>query len=642
MQAETWLTSAAFAEAEQISVQAARAALRKARQGQTWRGRRLEVRVMPTSGGRAGVSYLVKRTDPHPTPESQSLSVCTPRADPKTIKKFEVIQEVAEEPTRIRTLAIKRAALSAGVSERTVHRWLKRYEAHGIRGLGRVQPSNAGKPRILVSRAFDEAAREAGASDQTLGVIARGIQQTLRGLWASRAEQAGGGEVRRLAEHALLELCEAHSIQVPADAVRLSRRYVERFAAYRVVNQRRNDRKAFDDAKPRIRRDWTGLLPMERVVADVKHLDVIVQREDGSPAWPKIIAFMDAGTGRVFVHPVLLERGEGVRQEHVIEAFLAMVSAEGWGFPQGLYLDNGTEFAALAKIDGALQLVNSPGARTIIYARPYNASAKPIESLFARLDRHVFCLLPGYAGANRMAKKTQTVGKPPHPYPGDWCEFCRTLAGLIHAHNHRPVGGGRGGRSPQDWLAQKSAEGWRPAQVDAVALDAAFADSDSRRVDRGVLKIGGKRYTHASLTALPSRTVVDLALPWRRGAQPLAKLGGAWVYLEPETLYPARWIEGARESERRQRRQASHVAGLAKEAPDVDPVALKIRWGKRQADHQIGLNLPPVDLGETPRAQAKAIRDEAEKPTPQSAADLRRLREMAITERLERAQQRDD
>ena len=40
---------------------------------------------------------------------------------------------------------------------------------------------------------------------------------------------------------------------IEASALRLSRRRVERFAHYRVVNQRRNDRKAFDDAKPQIR-----------------------------------------------------------------------------------------------------------------------------------------------------------------------------------------------------------------------------------------------------------------------------------------------------------------------------------------------------------------------------------------------------
>ena len=70
----------------------------------------------------------------------------------------------------------------------------------------------------------------------------------------------------------------------------------------RVVNQRRNDRKAYADAQPRIRRDWTQLAPMERVIADVKHLDVIVRLDDGSTAWPKIVAFMDAGTGRLFAY----------------------------------------------------------------------------------------------------------------------------------------------------------------------------------------------------------------------------------------------------------------------------------------------------------------------------------------------------
>jgi hypothetical protein len=307
-------------------------------------------------------------------------------------------------------------------------------------------------------------------------------------------------------------------VSLPLEAFRVSRRGAERFAHYRIVNTRRNDRKAFDDGKPRIRRDWTAFAPMERVVGDVKHLDVIVTRSDGTPAWPKIVAFMDAGTGRVFVHPVLLPRGEGVRQEHVTEAFLAMVADPAWGFPQGLYLDNGGEFGALVKIDGALQLLNEAGARTIIHARPYNAAAKPIESLFARLDRYVFSLLPGYAGPDRMSKKTQTVGRPPTPFPGSWEEFCETLQDLIRTYNHRPIGGLWDDRSPEDWLAQKIEGGWRAVRVAECELDAAFSDPDSRRVDRGVLKINGRRYTHDALAALPSRTVVDLALPWRRGA----------------------------------------------------------------------------------------------------------------------------
>jgi hypothetical protein len=72
-----------------------------------------------------------------------------------------------------------------------------------------------------------------------------------------------------------------------------------------------------------------------------------------------------------------------------------------------------------------------------------------------------------------------------------------------------------------------------------------------------------RRYVHAALAALPSRTVGDLALPWRRDAPPLARIDGAWVYLEPEVLYRARWIQGAKESSRRQARRNHHVSAGA-------------------------------------------------------------------------------
>jgi hypothetical protein len=649
----TWITVRSFAEAARITPQAARAALRAAQSGRHWRGRRLVVRRHLGRGGAGGLSHQVA-VDSLPDDVRVRLGggasaaaapfplFVTPH-DQRTLAKLSAIEEVLQHPTgsQARRLAAERAARAHLVTARTIYRWLARYERDGLRGLGRTRPTNHGKRRVLVSREFDRAYLAAELPKVGLRDIASQLDRTLKGFWASRAEQAGATEIGRLAEFVLTESCEQRGVQLPQTAMRLSRRRAERFAHYRVVNQRRNDRKAFDDAKPRIRRDWTGLAPMERVIADVKHLDVIVQRPDGSTAWPKIIAFMDAGTGRVFVHPVLLERGEGVRQEHVIEAFLAMVADPAWGFPQGLYLDNGSEFAAMAKIDGALQLLNAPGVRTTIYARPYNAAAKPIESLFARLDRYVFALLPGYAGPNRLAKKTQALGKPPQPYPGDWEQFCSTVKELIKAHNHRPVGGPWAGRSPETWFGEKVHAGWRPARVDPSALDAAFADTDCRRVDRGVLKINGQRYSHEALVSLPSRTVVDLALPWRRGAAPLARVDGAWVYLRPETLYPARWIEGARESGRRQTQLNRHVSALAKDAPKIDPIETKLRWAARLEPATIPLALPPLDLGGELHARATVMRQPAPVPAAPPAAEQRRARELALTERLE-AQQRDD
>jgi hypothetical protein len=649
----SWLTTSAFAEITGLTRQAACRALKSALNGSVWRGHRLEVRPCLARGGRRGFAYEVAQESLPPAyrliDAIEGGSAPTPSnvdaSEELILGRWHVIKEIVRLPrsSAERARAVETAALSGVASERTLYRWIDRYEANGLRGLGRAKAANANEPRIWVSRTFDRHFAGAGYPTQLHNEITRELEKALKGLWASRAEHAGSTEVRRLAEFMLTETCESRGVRLPPEAMRLSRRYVEQFAHYRVVNQRRNDRKAFHDAKPRIRRDWTMLAPMERVIADVKHLDVIVTREDGSTAWPKIVAFMDAGTGRTFVYPLLLKVGEGVRQEHVIEAFLAMVAHPRWGFPQGLYLDNGSEFAVFTKITGPLQQINQSGARTLLFARPYNAAAKPIESLFARLDRYVFSMLPGYAGPNRMAKKTQTQGKPPTPFPGPWDEFRDTVIQLISAHNQRPVGGLWAGRSPEDWMQEKVTAGWRPARVDPEALDAAFSDSDSRRVDRGVLKIGGRCYSHPRISALPSRTVVDLALPWRRGAAPLARVKSGWFYLEEEKVYPARWNEGARESGRRQTAQLKHVRVLAADAPLVDPIAIKLRAAKRP---RLGVPIgrgPVMDLGGFLDQRADGV-PAAE--VVQSTADVERqrkiAREMHKTEQLERRQRGDD
>ena len=332
---------------------------------------------------------------------------------------------------------------------RTLARWTAAYEAHGLNGLGRRRPANAGRPRIVVSRPFDTAFRQAGHAPELLAQIGAKVDQAAKALWASRAEIAGWAAIRRDVEFILLETCEALGVTVPEAALRLSRRHIERFAQFRIVNTFRNDRKAYDDAKPRIRRAWTHMDPMRCVVADVKHVDVIVTRPDGRQAWPKVVGFYDAGTARFFLHPVLCPERESIRQEHVVEAFLAMCEAPGWGVPRQLYLDNGSEFAAFEMLRSHLAVLAGPDdSRPIIYAKAYNAAAKPIEPGFARLDRYVFSKMEGHVGGDRMVKKTQTVGKPPKPYPHSWDHFCETLAVLVADFHDKPMGGQWQDRSP--------------------------------------------------------------------------------------------------------------------------------------------------------------------------------------------------
>lgn len=53
----------------------------------------------------------------------------------------------------------------------------------------------------------------------------------------------------------------------------------------------------------------------------------------------------------------------------------------------------------------------------IVRALPYNAAAKPIESIFKVLEQNHFRFNPGWIGGDRMRKKTENVGKEPPPFP---------------------------------------------------------------------------------------------------------------------------------------------------------------------------------------------------------------------------------
>ncbi len=247
-----WLQTSEFAELAGISRQAAAKALRVTLSGGLWRDGRLEVRRVPGRGGRKGTTYQVAleslpselRQSPAPLPVDDGWrSNRTTSGNATIAKRLATISPSLEQArgSRARALAIAKTAIQSSVSERTIYRWVDRYEAYGIRGLARAKPNNAGERRVVVSRDFDRAFFAAPGSLEQLRAVATQLQQAIKGLWASRAEAAGVTEVRRLAEFQLIEICEAQGLAIPRTAIRLSRPYVERFAHYRVVNQRQPD-----------------------------------------------------------------------------------------------------------------------------------------------------------------------------------------------------------------------------------------------------------------------------------------------------------------------------------------------------------------------------------------------------------------
>ncbi|MGB3378024.1 MAG: hypothetical protein WBA55_04570, partial [Allopontixanthobacter sediminis] len=471
-----------------------------------------------------------------------------------------------------RGIELKRAHKKWGVSIRTIQRWVSSFEAAegSVSSFARAQQSNAGRRRVWVSRIFDRVYLADERRDPALlPALQAKVDQLIRAAWSSPAQRAGWRQVGREVVTAFARHLIQVGISMPEGALTLSQRRIRESRYFRIVDIRAHDRKTYDDQRPRIRRANDRFLPMQQIVMDVKVVDCALTRDDGTVAWPRMIAFMDMGTQRVFRRFFLLKASEAIRQEHVATVFVEMISDPLWGFPQQLYRDNGSEFFILDMIRSALDQLQDQKARTIINARPYSAASKPVESRFATLDRFVFSQMQGWTGGDRMRKKTAHLGRPPVPYPGTFGEFINEADERICVFENTPIGGGPfAGKTAPLLLAEHVARGWRPLLIPAERVDAAFCTHETRRVSRGNLKIAGATYRHPNLV---TGQTVNVALPWRREGMPLAFIAGTgWVHLEREIPFAPDSIEGSCASNRLRREHDLAVSQLKAIAGKID------------------------------------------------------------------------
>lgn len=424
--------------------------------------------------------------------------------------------------------------------------------------------------RVWVSRDFDRSFLNSPSCEtELLRSLGARVDQLVRAAWASPAQRAGWQQVRREVVTAFSRHIRELGINLPDSVINLSQRRIRDSQHFRIVDVRAHDRKAYDDHRPRITRRNDLLIPMQQIVMDVKVIDCIVTRPDGTTAWPRMVAFMDTATQRLFRRFFLLPLSEGIRQQHVAEVFLDMVRDPAWGFPQQLYRDNGSEFFILDMIRAALDQLQDQKVPTIINARPYSAASKPIESKFAVLDRFVFSQMQGWAGGDRMRKKTAALGRPTVPFPRPFQDFVREADERIDIFEAIPIGSGPfAGKAPRQLFSEHVSRGWRSLLIDAERLDAAFCSRETRRVSKGRVKLNGALYRHPDLV---TGQVVTVAVPWRRGSWPLAYLPDlGWVELAQDVGFAPTNIQGARESNRRQREHDAATRRLQIKAGHFD------------------------------------------------------------------------
>lgn len=535
-----------------------------------------------------------------------------------------------------RKAAIGDAAKQSGNGETTIRTWIKDFSKDGMAGLMKKN-ATAGKVRVAVSKKFDAAFLEAGYEPAILPELADYLDLMIRSLWASQAAYAGDSRIGHYAEELLRSECERRGILLPDAVFAVNTGRVNRWKEYKAVNTKRTDAKRAKDDLATIERDWSGYDARSIIVIDVHHIKVAVTRADGSTAWPKLIGYFDPATQMIFPYLVLCDQGRSISREDVIEGLIKMATTRAWGFPQTLYIDNGSENGALDKLQPALEMLNQFEKRTIIRAIPYNANAKPIEPLFKRLNRFVFSQIKGFGGSNRT-KKTQNVGKALIPFQGSWEEFQHQVYTLIAAFHAKPIGGKWGNKSPNQLFQEKIDAGWRAILADEMSLDAAFCDRVTRRRGRDGIVFNGQRYTHNELIALPRGSEIDFCLPWRAGEAPIALIPDVGpVKLLPAYAWAALDKDGARAAGQLRKVQKKALRKMESDTVPVDPVEIAAMIAERATQPTAAGRAQLMDHG----SAVQAIADDRQKAIEQHQSDISdaeraRARRLALTEAFER------
>lgn len=404
------------------------------------------------------------------------------------------------------------------VTEQTLRHWIRAYEEHGLAGLVRRERQDAGLRKVIVSKKWDRMADAKNIPEEVRHSVAANLHKRIRTLW-----KKGANSRRKIAKMATTRLIELTRKEIPdlsdaelKKACKVSEYLAHQYQGNRIVAISKNDAKQNDDKhKPRTHRSKDGMVPMEVVVGDVHPVDVLVTRSDSTVCTPRLIAWQDVATNRIFATLYILPAGTGIRQEHIAESFVAMVRHPHWGLPQHLYIDNGGEYGRLHVIEDAMRLVyradkitpRSDGRPSmIVHTQPYNAAAKPIEGLFAALEK-IFQFLPGWIGGDRTKKKTANVGRPPAPFKGDEAKLQHDFQAALDFYHVMEQRGSLRGRSPNQAFEAFVRAGWERVDVDADALGFGFSRVERRKIRQGEIPIEGKYYRHDALLARSGETV---------------------------------------------------------------------------------------------------------------------------------------
>ena len=169
------------------------------------------------------------------------------------------------------------------------------------------------------------------------------------------------------------------------------------------IEAREGNKALHDKVLPYITRDVSKLKVGDVIVGDGHRLSFFIKHPyTGKPIRPMMVAYQDWKSGGFVGFEIMLEENTQCIASALRNAIINLGKV-----PKFVYQDNGKAFKAKYFIDNGLSgLFTNLGIQPV-YAKPYNAKAKPIERLFRELQDSCEVLLPSYSGTSIIKKPAQ-------------------------------------------------------------------------------------------------------------------------------------------------------------------------------------------------------------------------------------------
>lgn len=606
-----WCSSQQLADAANLSIRQAQTICKRGR----YLSASIEVQTVPSVGGSGGNQYAI-RVQSLPVHLQQRIrDLNTDTIAPETLRidekgraehnwKLAVIRPIITHPWGS---SERRHALLALVGTSTVdwtgkhltfklstlELWVRTYEENnGLHlCLAKKVRKDKGETRVVIRKEWDHAVT---FDPEICAAIRHETKQYLRGLLKGGLDRK---YVQLLTSDKLRNLTRqfgGNPDTMPPRAFDIPLDFYRDELSYKKVARHKKDRKASHDAKPRIQRSTEGLEPMDVVVMDVHHINVLIERETGKTATAKMIAFLDIATSRLFCEIIMFEGEGGVRNSDIITAFINMCMDPRFGLPKALYVDNGSEYGWADHLQDALKLnirINGfdwqNDRNPVVRAIPYNASAKHVEGVFRQLNQQLIAVIPGFIGDDRMNQKQEKLGKSMPPFPGSFDDFVTAVKKLVNgAYGWAPQFGELKGVAPLDKFRQFVEAGWTATVVDGEDLLTVFTKATPKVVRQGRIRHKNIYFTCDALNAMGDGRVTA-HIPKYHGFSALRVTdarGNFLGFAETDTPYDVMDMRGAKESARRTSLYNRALTAMDRSVPNIDAMHELITWSDRRGD----------------------------------------------------------